>query len=64
MVLSNVGDVTGGVAINTMVASLLDMSTNVLGFILSNPLLLIMFSGSVVGVASYVVRKVKRTAKA
>lgn len=46
------------------VTNLLGLGTQVLEFITGNELLLVLFSGSLVGVACYVVRKVKKTAKA
>lgn len=51
------------VATNTIVANLLELGTSVLEFINDNSMLSIMFAGSLVGVACYVVRKVKKTAK-
>lgn len=59
-----VGDVTITVTPNTAVAGLLEMSSSIIDFIVGNPLLLLMFSGSLVGAACYVVRTVKKTAKA
>lgn len=64
MMLADAGGAVGAVATNTIVASLLELSTNVITFITDNPLMMIMFSGSLVGVACYVVRKVKKTSKA
>lgn len=63
MFLSEVGGVTDAVTADTLVAGLLEISTNVLDFILANPLMTIMFASSLVGVACYVLRKVKKTAK-
>lgn len=51
-------------SITASVTSLLGLGTQVLEFITGNDLLCVLFSGSVVGVACYVVRKVKKTAKA
>lgn len=51
------------VATNTIVANLLTIGTSVLDFIQDNAMLSIMFAGSLIGVACYVVRKVKGTAK-
>ncbi len=51
-------------SITTSVTNLLGLGTQVLDFITANDLLMVLFSGSLVGVACYVVRKVKRTAKA
>ena len=45
------------------VTTLLSLGTQVLEFISGNSYLGILFSGSLVGVACYVVAKVKRTAK-
>lgn len=51
-------------SITTAVTNLLSLGTQVIDFITGNDLLLVLFSGSLVGVACYVVRKVKHTAKA
>lgn len=51
-------------SITSAVTNLLGLGTQVLEFITGNDLLMVLFSGSLVGVACYVVRKVKRTAKA
>lgn len=64
MMLTDVGDGTGGIAVQSMVSGLLDMSTSVLDFITANPLMLTMFASSLVGVACYVLKKAKKTAKA
>lgn len=64
MMLTDVGEAVGGATVDTLVAGLLEISTNVLGFITDNSMLMIMFSGSLVGVTCYVLRKVKKTAKA
>lgn len=61
---ADVGDITTVIAPNTAVAGLLKMATNVIDFIIGNPILLVLFSGSLVGIACYVVQKVKKTAKA
>lgn len=46
-----------------IVNNLLSLATNVMNFIVTNEYLLILFCGSLVGVACYVLRKVKRTAR-
>ena len=51
-------------SVTTAVTNLLGLGTQVLNFITGNEMLLVLFSGSLVGVACYVLRKVKRTAKA
>lgn len=51
-------------SITASVTSLLGLGTQVINFITDNDLLMVLFSGSLVGVACYVVRKVKKTAKA
>lgn len=50
-------------SITTAVTNLLGLGTQVLTFITGNDLLMTLFSGSLVGVACYVIRKVKKTAK-
>lgn len=47
----------------TAVGELLPLGTLVLNFILEQPLLATLFAGSLVGVACYVISKVKKTAK-
>lgn len=63
MYLSETGDAVGGLSLEIIVRGLLNLSTSVLDFIMDNPLMSVMFAGSLVGVACYVLRKVKKTAK-
>ena len=51
-------------SVTTAVTNLLGLGTQVLNFITGNEMLLVLFSGSLVGTACYVLRKVKKTAKA
>ena len=44
--------------------NLLNLGGQIMDFIVGNPLMLTLFSGSLVGVACYVLKKVKRTARA
>ena len=46
------------------VINLLNLGGQIMDFIVGNPLMLTLFSGSLVGVACYVLKKVKRTARA
>lgn len=45
------------------VTAILDVGTQVMNFIIGNPLLLTLFCGSLVGLGCYVIRKVKGVAK-
>jgi len=59
-------DIGGAVVDNVIVGTvnnLLSLGTQVMNFIMSNEYLLVLFCGSLVGVACYVLRKVKRTAR-
>ncbi len=56
-------EVIGFEAIKIIVGNLLNMCSQVITFISGNPLMMIMFSGSLIGVACYVVSKVKKTSK-
>lgn len=55
-------EVVENVVVGT-VNNLLSLATNVMNFIATNEYLLILFCSSLVGVACYVLRKVKRTAR-
>ena len=67
MLLTETGaDISGevsGVALDVVFNGLLDLSSGVLEFITDNPLMFTMFAGSLVGVACYVLRKIKHTSK-
>lgn len=45
------------------VTAILDVGTQVMNYIIGNPLLLTLFCGSLVGLGCYVIRKVKGVAK-
>jgi len=49
--------------VTSSVETLLGLGTTVLDFIMGNAMLSTLFCGSLVGVACYVISKVKRTAK-
>lgn len=57
------GEVVESISLRSIVVGLLDLGKTVLDFIMTNSLISIMFAGSLVGVACYVISKVKRTAK-
>lgn len=64
MMLTEVESGLAGLSFTALVDGLFDLATLVINFITSNTLMFVMFAGSLVGVACYVVRKVKKTSKA